>query len=373
MPHFLRHLFLSASSILLLSACSGSDNPVNTVPVIDLAASASAPMTSGLSLSDVSYTPFDTTDVKAIFGNASIIDILGDTVILRDDSDYSRLLLFSLSDGRPLGQISHRGQGPGEYNTLYSAGIFAYPDRNAVLVTDMERASAYLYGLANDSLLHIYSHAPYFYMHTPVGSAAESISIGEQREDGFMIHQYDRGFSQIDSIMLTDTFLGSSLIKTSDSHPYIMLADTIYSVDKGSLGPALILSRADKTLTFENEREIMQKAMMTGESEKELFRPYILVRDVELTGNHIMIRTLFDGRIFTDIYRISDGTLLSRSETQVRSSIPVSLDSATVHAEQLFAKDGVWYGIVNTEEAAALAGKSVDETNSGIIRFRISD
>lgn len=112
----------------------------------------------------------------------------------------------------------------------------------------------------------------------------------------------------------------------------------------------------------------MRQAIEGGADEVELMRPYIIVRDIQTTGNHIAVTTMHDRAKTTAIYRLSDGALLCSKtypELSKKSSINLMIGGKPVTVDNLFARNGHWYGIAD--------GESDGSTNSTLVSFDIAD
>lgn len=113
-----------AAMALLLASCSKDKDMVCEAPTLSLGSNVSAESSSPLVVKDLTVAQLNGDLTSAYFKNASIIDVIGDTaVLLENDPSMSRLILFDIKNGRYLGDINHRGQGPGEYRVILGAFV----------------------------------------------------------------------------------------------------------------------------------------------------------------------------------------------------------------------------------------------------------
>lgn len=366
----MKHSFIAAVALmgLIATSCNGGKEAAgDQTPVVDLNANASAETSPAIKVADFSCAQLASDTTAAFFKKATILDVVGDTVvILENDFEESRLILFSLSDGRYLGQVSHRGQGPGEYNLI--AGAFVDANDGTVLLPNLNTPAVYKYALANDSLVATIEREAVMTQSFPVGGTSTCINVAIQKPDGLTIAQYDAAYQRVDSVMIPG-FCGSnfSLFGNAGVKGIIMDADTLYTLAPGALQPVAILSRGDHALTYEAEGELMMK-VMEGADDKELLKPYMLVRDVQFTDGKMLVTSMFDGVKHSDLYNLADGSLVYRStydQLSKPSCITVeTADGKTVEVESLFAKDGKWYGLLGEDAEGADVN-----ANSSIISF----
>lgn len=364
----------TALALLPFSSCTGNHDAVTT-PTLNLEADASTPTSSPLKVDNLTYAQLSSSNPEAFFTRTNILDVVGDTAILFEDNpQLSRLILFNTADGSYIGQINHRGQGPGEYNRILNAFV----DRSArtVLIPDFERPTVNVYSLADDTLVTILDRPPFLMMIEPTGSVAGGINAAQAGPEGLLISQFDGKFAPTDSIFI-EGFMGgnaSTVWTNADGNGLFMLADTLYTVRPGHLEAKAIMPRGDKALTPEQERELMMR-MMSGESEIELLSPYMLIRDIQATGDRMLVTTMIDNEKHSDLYDLTTGRLLYRN-TYSDLSLPNSIvitgsDGQEITVERIFARDGRWYGIVAEEQAAERAGTSPADTNCALVSFTL--
>lgn len=367
---------LFAAQVLLLASCANGKMVTESTPVLTLDSDVSAPESSPLSVKDLSVVRLDGDSASAFFKNASIIDVVGDTaVLLENDPAMSRLILYDLKDGRFLGEINHRGQGPGEYRVIL--GAFVNERDGSVLLPNFDSPSVYKYSLSSDSLEATFQRDNVFSMIEPVGGVRTAINVAVPSSEGLKVYQYDADYKLMDSVIV-EGFRGGNfnmLWKNAGTHGVFMIADTLYSLMPGVLQPAAVLRRGDYALTPEKDREATMKAMSGGD-EMELLKPYILVRDIQYTGGKMLVTTMHDGKKHSDLYDLDNGKLLHRS-TYERLSLPNLIavegkDGSSIKVRSLFAKDGRWYGLLDEESMTENAADAVDE-NCSIVGFSIRE
>lgn len=361
---------------VLATSCSTDGAASYETPVINLAANRNTETSTPLKVADLNYTQLSSDSTAAFFSKAKILDIVGDTaVLLEDNFQTSRLLMFNLNDGKYLGEINHMGQGPGEYRRIFSA--FVDRKNKSVVVPDFDRPVVNRYSLTDGSLISTTEREPIMMQIEPTGSAETCINVAVPGSDGLTIRQYNGNFAPTDSIDLPGFNGGnfSTLWANAGDQGILMVADTLYAVAPSSLQPVAVLSRGEYTITPETDQEIMMRIMSSGESELEILKPYMLVRDIQMTGGKLLATTMHNGVKNSDIYDLSDGRLIYRNryeELQKPSSVTVqSPDNHTIIADQLFGKDGVWYGIVSEENTEASADAAPGSTNCAIVSFKL--
>lgn len=364
-----KHLPYIAVAAAILASCSASNTVADpeSVATIDLTAPSHY---SGepLDAENLTAVVLDSENQDAFFTRASLSDVIGDTILVHENGRDSRVVEFSASTGKYLGQINHRGQGPEEYRIMLSA--IADPAAGTLLVPLIDRPAVLSYTLATDSFAGEKSYLPAMRPSPALGGVSSCINIPDMRPEGFIFMQYDSNFTPVDSIVMKGFIPGnvSTYMGTADNKGIIMVADTLYNIMPGRLEQAVILSRGNKGITFEQEGEIMRKAIQEGADETELMKPYIIVRDIQTTGNHIAVTTMHDGAKTTAIYRLSDGAIIYSNtypELSKKSCITVNVDGKPVAVENIFARNGRWYG---------LADESADgSTNNTLVSFTLPD
>lgn len=354
----------------VIASCSGSkDAESNKVPVFDMAANISVEETPASEVKDFACTQLSGDEEDAFFRRANILDVVGDTVVLIENTpEVSRLIMFNLKDGQYLGQINHRGQGPGEYNII--AGAFVDSNDGIVLIPNFNSPAVYKYALATDSLVATIEREYVMTMMPPIGGITSCINVAVQSPDGLEIVQYNAGYQRIDSVSVPGFQGGNFNMVWGNAgvNGVAMFGDTLYALAPGVMHPLALLSLGDYALTNEKDQDITMKIMTSGESEIELLKPYIIVRDVQFTDGKMLLTSMHDGVKYSDLYDMADGKLIYRS---VYSQLPktseikvVTEEGETIEIGCLFAKDGKWYGIISESADAATA-----DSNCSIVSF----
>lgn len=366
--------FFFAAITLLLASCSKDKETMCETPTLSLGSNASAESSSPLVVKDLTVAQLNGDLASAFFKNASIIDVFGDTaVLLENDPNMSRLILYGIKDGRYLGDINHRGQGPGEYRVIL--GAFVDERDGSVLLPNFDNPSVYKYLLSTDSLEATLQRDMVMSMIEPIGGVSTAINVAAPSFDGLKIYQYDANYDLIDSIKV-DGFRGGNfnmLWKNAGTNGVFMIADTLYTLMPGVLNQTAILQRGDYALTPEKDEEVTMK-VMSGSDEMELLKPYILIRDIQYTDGKMLVTTMYDGNKYSDLYDMTTGGLLYRSQYD-RLSIPSAIvvedkGGKTIKVQSLFAKNGKWYGLVEDAAMENADSEMVDE-NYSIVEFSI--
>lgn len=342
-----------------------------SVPNINLTETVNVSGSDALTVSNLSMTQLAGNTDDAFFKNVSIIDVLGDTVILLENTpSMSRLIMFDLHKGNYLGEVNHRGQGPGEYRVIL--GAFVNDTDVSVLIPNFDSPSVYKYSLANDSLLSTIEREQFMTMLLPIGGVESGINMAFISPDNLTIRQYDSGYERIDSITLPGFRVGNfnTLWDNAGNNGVFMMEDTLYTLFPGRLQQLAILSRGDYALTPEKDEEITMKVIMNNEDEIELLKPFIIVRNVQYTDGKMLLTTMTNGVKHSDLYDLANGAMLYRSaydQLPKPNCIVIKDDSGKpIEIERLFAKGGKWYGILS-EDGSNLS----EDSNDVIVSFEI--
>lgn len=364
-----------ATLALTLASCGHNNVATNDVPTFDLDANASAVASQPLKVKDLTLARLNGDSAKAYFKNAAILDVVGDTAILIEkDPNMSRLIIYDIKDGNYIGEINHRGQGPGEYRMIL--GAFVKGSEGTVLLPNFDNADVYEYSLSTDSLVATIERDMVMSMIEPIGGVNSAINVAAPSPEGLTILQYDANYALVDSIDLKGFQGGNfnTLWANAGTNGVFMIADTLYTLLPGELHPAAILKRGDRAITPEKDEELTMK-MMSGGDELELLKPYVLVRDVQFTDGKMLLTTMHDGNKYSDLYDMADGSLLYRSKYDTLSmpnSITIeSPDGKPINVQSMFAKDGKWYGIVSEESLIEMGDADNDDMNCAIVSFSI--
>lgn len=376
----MRHLLTVTALTLGLSftSCDNSNNSDTAAlpATIDMAQNIDAESTGPLQVSNLAYSQLSADSAAAFFKRVRIIDVVGDTAVLFDDNPGAeRLIMFDISDGRYLGQINHRGSGPGEYRIIL--GAFVDGADGSVILPDFDRPVVNVYSLATDSLLAIIDREPVMSPIEPTGGVESCINVAKPSPEGLDIIQYDSRYNRIDSISIPG-FRGGNFTTVwcnAGTQGVFMPNDTLYTLQPGNMMPLAVLQSGKYAMTPQAEEEVMMKIMTTGADEIELLKPYILVRDIQTGGDKMLLTTMYNGVKHSDIYSLADGSLLYRNvyDTLEKPSRIVVTDGngRNVNVESVMVKGDKWYGVVSEDDAAALAGSSPENTNCGIVSFTL--
>lgn len=366
-----------ATSILsasLLMACS-SGNGDKEVVRFDLAGASRTEQFNNLKIKDFKYVALDTVS-KALLGESAMIQgIAGDTVIISDDLE--RVLLFTLSDGKLIREINHKGQGPGEYSWLDHIYVDR-PAKEMVLNTPYNFAHRYTF---SDSLVYTYNYDISSTMRLSTGSLSKGINMYEQRESGFVIHQLDKNFQQTDSIVIDGYKLGyrSGSFSNLGDEGIITIVDTLYTIKPGKLEKLAILDRNGKTITPEIEEELNQMIRSDFEGMMKKQNEYINLLGWFASDNDKMeVIYQSEGTSFFDFFRMNDGKLLAHIQLtdncEDKKGLPVEYEGSTLYLNPIFCQDGIWYAVI-PENATIEAEKDADNVicNAAIASFRLEE
>lgn len=364
----------SILSAALLTACN-SNNDNKSVVSFDLARASLTEQFNNLKIKDFKYVALDTVS-KALLGERAMIEsIAGDTVIISDNLE--KVLLFTLSDGKMIGEINHKGQGPGEYSWLDHIYVDR-PAREVVLNTPNNFAHRYTF---SDSLVNTYHYDTPSTMRLSTGSLSKGINMYEQRESGFVIHQLDKNFQQTDSIVIDGYKLGyrSGSFSNLGDESVITIVDTLYTIKPGKLEKLAILDRDGKTITPEIEEELNQMMQVDFEGAMKKQNEYINLLGWFASDNDKMLVTYQLGEAtFFDFFRMNDGKLLAHlqlSDTRAdKNGLPMEYEGSTLYLNPIFCQDGIWYAVI-PENATIEAEKDADNDicNAAIASFRLEE
>lgn len=373
-----RIIFPALGVLAILCAACGKGADGNNVVTVDLASTVEGEPVNKLKLTDVVYTPLDTAAAAMFSERGDIVALAGDTLIIHDrNENEDRLIVFTLSDGKMIGQISHMGSGPGEYRWIETV----YIDRPAheVVINTADKI-AHRYTLEDEyvgSVKYDTKSTNFF----STGSLEDGINMYEEVDGGFIIHQLNRNFDEVDSIKVDGYQLGylSGLFGYAGSQSIVSMEDTIYSIAPGKLEKLIIIDRKGKTITPEIEVELTNIAR-SGDFEGLYARQnsYISTDKVLADDNYIFIMSRYNESYSYDIFRLSDGALMTHLPFSYKDAasagIEVDYSGAKMHVIPRFIKDGRLYAIVKEEEAVGLGGEPNDgNLNAGIVSFRLEE
>lgn len=370
----MKNIFFTMVMLLfcMVISCNHEKNDdAGSVPTIDLLRNEGIGNSDALAVNNMTLTQLASDTNEVSFMNATIIDVVGDTVILLDGNpDASRLVMFDLRNGNYLGQVNHRGEGPGEYRMIL--GAFVNGADGSVLIPNFDTEWVYSYSLADDSLLSTIEREPVKTMVPPIGGVETCINAAVQLPDGLTIDQYNSEYEKVDSIFIPGFIEGNfnMVWENAGNNGVFMIADTLYALAPGELQKLAVLSRGDKALTNKEDEKISEAVIMNNADEKELLKPYILVRNVQYTDGKMLLTTMYNGVKHSDLYDMTNGDMLYRSTYDTLSKpncVVVKDDSGkSIEVERLFAKDGKWYGLLNESE-----NESPEEAKNVIISFEM--
>lgn len=360
---------LGALAVLTASSCGRSDVNETAGPVVlEMSQNTGVESSEPMSVKDAVCTRLSGDSSEAFFKNASILDVAGDTVILLENNPAaSRLIMFSAADGRYLGQINHQGQGPGEYSRII--GAFVDAENQTVMLPDFHTPAVNVYSLAADTLAEVIEREFVPSVVDPIGSVATCINVACPTPEGLDIVQYGRQYALIDSVSVPGFKGGnfSTVWVNAGKEGVMMTGDTIYALLPGELKPLAIADRGSMTITPKTDEELMMKIMGSGESETEVLKPYILIRNIAIDGDRMLLTSMHNGQKTSDLYDMTTGRLIYRNSYDtlpIPSCIVIETGGRTISVERLFAKDGVWYGLLSDDA-------SEEEANSTLVSFRL--
>lgn len=328
-----------------------------------------------IKVEDLTYTVLSNDSQDAFFKKANIIDVVGDTVILLEDTpQVSRLIMYNITNGEYLGQMNHRGQGPGEYNTIL--GAFVDRAKQSVMLPDFNSSSVNVYSLVNDSLENIINREYIPTVAEPIGSIESGINVAVPNEDGLHIMQYDGNYVLSDSIHIPGFQAGnfSMLWANAGSNAMVAIVDTVYEILPGRLNQVAIVDRGNYSITPEVDEKIIRQIIESSEPDTEILKPYLLIRNIQYTDDKFLVTTMHDAKKYSDLYDMTTGNLIYRntySSLEKPSYIVIeNADKKLLHVENLFAKNGTWYGIISEELLPEAEDLDIKNTNCALVRFR---
>lgn len=369
----MKHLPLIACAVGALLCSCGSKNE-HPVTKIDLAGAAEADNFCDVTFEDVTYTPLDTATAALFSDRANVVGVAGDTVIIHDMNDSDdRLILFTLSDGKMVGQLSHVGNGPGEYRWIETV----YIDRPAhELVINTADNIAHRYTFDDRFIRSIRYDTPSM-QRLSIGSLEKGIYVYQMVDSGFIIHCLDRDFKQTDSIFVRDYKLGyqSGIFSNGGGLALISMVDTVYNITPGALDPIAIFSTDGRTITPEIEKKHDSMPWESRMAEEQNFiRKYWVIPD----DNYYLVAYQYQHTENIDLFRRDNGELVAHKtiswDVKEPQGLEVKWGEKTFHALPQYVQDGIWYVIINPEEAVGADGNEgeSDELNAGILTFRIA-
>lgn len=351
---------------LFLVGCSGKDYKSADIPVIDVVAAIEGEPCNNLEFDDVRFTPLDTSAVS-MFGERSYIKaVQGDTIVIEDEHD--RLVLFNLKNGKFINEISRKGNGPGEYSWIQ--GAFLDDATGELTISDANSSHAIILTL-NDSLISDTKCRNLRNRRFPIGYTHSCINIGVDTDEGFVIHQFDRFFNEIDSLLLPGfdmNYYGGEFFSANGRTALITnLSDTLYTILPGQMEPFAVLARGGKEITPADADKIM--ADYKSVSQDNFIKLFYSAWDDE----HLFLVSSYQENLNLDIFDLTSGGVLYHLPIDKRSErdstgVEVPFEGKTYHVVNPFVKDNRWYGIVSEAEAM---GEEGGEGNCAIISFNL--
>ncbi|MDE6769354.1 MAG: 6-bladed beta-propeller [Muribaculaceae bacterium] len=374
----MRNLFISITlfaAIGITSCKTSGSQSIEEAPVFDLEGNVNVEVSNPISVRDLTYTPLSDDVQEAFFKSANIIDVVGDTVLLFEDNSHaSRLIMFNRKDGKYLGQINHQGQGPGEYTSIL--GAFVDGITQTVMLPDFFSPKVNVYSLSADSLIGTIDREYVQSGIEPIGNVESCINVAVPTEEGMKIMQYDRNYVLTDSIHLPGFEGGnfSTVWANAGTEGVFMGGDTIFALQPGILKPISIADRGKFTITPEIDQKIIMEILDSGESEIEILKPYMLIRNIRFTDNKMLLTTMHNAKKNSDLYDMSTGKLIYRNTydaLEKPSSIVIEDENhKPLQIESLFAKNGIWYALVSEDFVAESADTNSEDANCALVSFR---
>ncbi|MDE6300576.1 MAG: hypothetical protein K2M19_02545, partial [Muribaculaceae bacterium] len=249
-------------------------------------------------------------------------------------------------------------------------GAFVDAANQTVMLPDLHTPAVNVYSLATDTLAGVIEREFVPSVVDPIGSLASCINVACPTPEGLDIVQYGRGYALIDSVSVPGFRGGnfSTVWTTAGKDGVMMMGDTIYTLAPGKLTPLAIADRGSLTITPKTDEELMMKILGSGESETEVLKPYILIRNVVIDGGKMLLTSMHNGQKTSDLYDLATGRLTYRNSYDTLatpSSMVIEAGGTTVGVERLFAKDGVWYGLMSEDHATD------ENANSILVSFRL--
>lgn len=368
---------LCGAVCFLAGSCGGSSaSGTGDVPVIDMEALVDVPAFMDIEIDDVIYTPLDTA-TDALLGDRPVISaIAGDTVIIREMGlmgENSHLVLFSLSDGHFIRNISHCGQGPGEYTWIESVFVDR-PSQQMVIRGAGGSASRYT---LSDSLVEAYPSYNTRNTKFSAGSIARGINIPEVVDGNMLIHQLNSKTEPVDTLIVEnyDPMYISMAYNTSGEEALMNVVDTMYTLLPGKMEPVAVLSRGGKALTPQVEKDVYLN-QKDYKITKEKRSKYIEFNYFLSDGEHLMIYSAYGGNFFIDIFSRKTGAHLGRnimSYADENSGFAIEWKGVTFLIQNLFyVADGRFYALVSHEQTVDAEGNPAPDGNLGVISFRLA-
>lgn len=306
--------------------------------------------------------------------NSRIFDVAGDTIfMLNNDFIPTRVLMFSLSTGKYLGDINHQGEGEGEYRFIY--GAFVDSMQQTILIPDIDRPYVYEYSLLTDSLVNTYDRPDLALRLQPIGNVRAGINFGDPKEEGLNIIQCNSKFEISDSLPLKGVHVipFTTIWAQSGVNGILFDKDTLSVIDRGHLTPVVSVNFGEYKLKEEKAREIYEGLVYTSEPDSEYLKclnNFIIIRDFQFTDDNILVTYIYGDYNYSDLYNIHTGEILNRFECEKDFNGACILvleneDEGAMTIEKFFTKDNIWYGVSHP------AGMPESTNEIRIVKFKI--
>lgn len=368
---FLGLLFVSA--IFISCSQQAADSTVSTV-CLDLEKNIGFKNTENIKPQDLKVIQLDGNVSDFDFNSSHILDVAGDTVfMLNSDIVPTKILMFSLSTGKYLGEISHQGEGQGEYRFIF--GAFVDSTNQTVLIPDIDRPYVYEYSLLTDSLIATYDRPDLPLRLQPTGNVRTGINFGDPKEEGLGILQCNSKSEVIDSLLLKGIHIIPFTTRWAQSgeNGIMFDHDTLSVIGREQLIPVVSVNPGKYKLSEEKAIETMEGLICSDEPDTVYLKrlnEYIIIKEFQFTDNYILVTYNYQDRNYSDLYNVLSGEILNRSETKNGFNAPCTMvlengDAGTVTVERLFTKDNIWYGMYRPTDPS----ETTDRIS--IVKFRI--
>lgn len=360
--------YAAASVLMAATACTDGKQAVAAIETVDLYANIKSDDTNNSDevFEIVSILQPELTD-STLLSFPKIAGTDGDKIYMYQQNT---LLSFDMSDNKCLSSFSRKGQGPGEYDEIWSARFRT--ENREWTVYDYNADKIYIYTengefkslIENDSISHLYSCGDGW---AALNRSARDEYIGfdfftsDWKAKGVLntgkkYQTMDNGRSTLVPVVLSD-----------GNTPCLLYGDTLYAISAEHMNPMLAI----------NTGELKKPDFATSEEEDAQRDNYIWYRTV-VNGKSALVYSMYDKNAYFQVYSRADGQLLYSQSFDMKSGnmsdagFILSINGNSVPAIPLdYTDNDNFYMLVNGEAMSVINGD--DESNPAILKVKIKN
>lgn len=362
MQKLLKNIMPLSAALCLFGSCS--DRSAESIPVIDLASNLMAVTDSEIPFPFAATAMFHpaVTDTT-LLNYPEFCGIDGKRLyLLHHSMSDARLMVFDMESRACLSSFDHTGNGPEEYNDVWSAG--KTPGSDGWTVYDLNAHKVLYYSLTGN-----YAGQTEFSASNGITPLGEGWIGENRRENGVrkVFYRFTPSLEIVDSIVtdsrwhITKEGVSSATrLQAAPDLVYWHENDTLFTIPaRGNIAPVAEFElgsyRMPKFDSYETERQ-----------ERDKYLTYF----VFATDKALLVYYMRDEKFAGQVYDRADGSL-RYAVTGEEFGFPITIDGAIYHGMPwAIDADGSVLFLVTADEMAAITGD--EEANPAIIRASIT-